>query len=56
MNATKYQGISPRQTPAQRAERALRNALGADAYATYRAERETQYRDLIRQARAQKAL
>ena len=49
MNATKYQGIAPRQTPAQRAERALRNAIGADAYAAYRVEREAQYRDLVRQ-------
>ena len=56
MNATKYQGIAPRQTTAQRAERALRNAIGDDAYAAYRAEREAQYRDLIRKARAQKAL
>ena len=49
MNAWKYRGIAPRQTPAQREDRALRNALGADAYAAHRAERETYYRDLIRQ-------
>ena len=56
MNASPYKGYAPRQSAAQRADRALRNAPGADAYATYRAERETQYRDLIRKARAQKAL
>lgn len=49
MNATKYQGIAPHQTPAQREDRALRAMLGPDAYAAYRAEREAQYRDLIRQ-------
>ena len=49
MNAWKYRGIAPRQTPAMRAERALRNAIGDDAYAAYRVEREAQYRDLIRQ-------
>ena len=56
MNASPYKGYAPRQTTAQRAERALRNAIGDDAYAAYRAEREAQYRDLIRKARAQKAL
>lgn len=56
MNASKYKGIAPRQTAAQRAERVLRATLGPTAYAAYRAEREAQYRDLIRQARAQKAL
>lgn len=56
MNASKYQGIPPRQTPAQRAERILRATLGPTAYAEHRAERESYYRDLIRKARAQKAL
>ena len=56
MNATKYQGIAPRQSTAQREDRVLRATLGPTAYAAYRAEREAQYRDLIRQARAQKAL
>ena len=55
MNATKYQGIAPRQTPAMRAERALRNAIGDDAYAAYRVERESYYRDLIQKARANRA-
>lgn len=54
MNAWKYRGIAPRQTPAQREDRALRNALGADAYAAHRAERETYYRDLIRKVRESK--
>lgn len=49
MNATKYKGFAPYQTPAQREDRALRAMLGPDAYAAYRAEREAKYRDLIRQ-------
>ena len=56
MNATKYQGIAPRQTAAQRADRVLRATLGPTAYAAMRQEREDYYRDLIRRARAQKAL
>ena len=56
MNAYKYQGIPPRQTAAQRAERVMIAAMGREGYAQYRAEREAHYRDLIRQARAQKAL
>ena len=56
MNANTYQGIAPRHSAAQREDRILRATLGPTAYAAYRAEREAQYRDLIRQARAQKAL
>ena len=52
VNTTKYQGIAPRQTPAQREDRALRAMLGPDAYAAHRVERESYYRDLIRKARA----
>ena len=48
MNAWKYRGIAPRQTAAQRADRSLRESLGADAYAAMRAEREAYYRDLIK--------
>ena len=56
MNAYKYRGIPPRQTAAQRAERVMIAAMGREGYAAYREERETYYRDLIRKARAQKAL
>ena len=48
MNATKYQGIAPRQTRAMREDRAMRAALGPVAYAAMRAEREAYYRDLIK--------
>jgi hypothetical protein len=51
VNASPYRGIAPRQTSAQRAERVLRATLGPTAYADYRAERESQYRDLIRKVR-----
>ena len=54
MNASPYKGIAPRQTAAQRAERVLRATLGPTAYAAHRAERETYYRDLIRQTRKAK--
>ena len=54
MNATKYQGIPPRQTAAQRADRSMRNALGPDAYAAHREERAAYYRDLIRKVRESK--
>lgn len=54
MNANKYQGVPPRQTAAQRAERVLRATLGPTAYAAHRAEREAYYRDLIRQTRESK--
>ena len=56
MNAQAYKGIPPRQTAAQRADRVMRATLGPTAYAAYRADREAYYRDLIRKARAQKAL
>ena len=56
MNASPYKGYAPRQTPAQRAERALRLAMAGKEYHTWRKERETFYRDLIRKVRAQKAL
>ena len=54
MNAKAYQGYAPRQTAAQRAERVLRATLGPTAYAAYRAEREAQYRDLVRKVRESK--
>ena len=56
MNASPYQGIAPRQSAAQRADRALRLAMAGKEYHVWRKERETFYRDLIRKARAQKAL
>ena len=56
MNTQAYKGIPPRQTAAQRAERVMIAAMGREGYAAYREERETYYRDLIRKARAQKAL
>ena len=56
MNATKYQGFAPRQTAAQRADRAMRIAMAGKEYAAWRKEREAFYLDLIRKARAQKAL
>lgn len=54
MNARKYQGIPPRQTAAQRADRVLRATLGPTAYAAMRQEREDYYRDLIRKVRESK--
>lgn len=54
MNASRYKGIAPRQSAAQREDRVLRATLGPTAYAAYRAEREAQYRDLIRQVRDSK--
>lgn len=56
MNTQAYKGIPPHQTAAQRADRVLRATLGPTAYAAMRKDREDYYRDLIRQARAQKAL
>lgn len=52
MNATKYQGIPPRQTAAMREDRILRATLGPTAYAEHRAERENYYKDLIRKAKS----
>lgn len=54
MNATKYQGIAPRQSAAQRADRALRLAMAGKEYHAWRKERETFYRDLIRKVRESK--
>jgi len=51
VNARKYQGIPPRQTAAQRAERVMIAAMGLEGYAAYRLEREAYYRDLIRKVR-----
>lgn len=48
MNTQAYKGIAPRQTPAQRADRALRIAMAGKEYAAYRLEREAFYRDLIK--------
>ena len=56
MNASPYKGYAPRQSAAQRADRALRIAMAGKEYHAWRKERETFYRDLIRKARAQKAL
>lgn len=55
MNAQAYKGIRPFQTAAQRADRVLRATLGPTAYAAMRQERETYYRDLIRQVSARRA-
>lgn len=54
MNTQSYKGIAPRQSAAQREDRVLRATLGPTAYAAYRAEREMQYRDLIRKVRESK--
>ena len=54
MNATKYQGIAPRQTAAQRADRALRLAMAGKEYHAWRKEREAFYRDLVRKVRESK--
>lgn len=54
MNATKYQGIAPRQTAAQRADRAMRIAMAGKEYAAWRKEREAFYRDLVRKVRESK--
>ena len=54
MNATKYQGYAPRQTAAQRADRALRLAMAGKEYHAWRKEREAFYRDLIRKVRDSK--
>lgn len=54
MNASTYKGFAPYSTPAMRADRAMRNALGDAAYSDHRAEREAFYRDLIRKVRESK--
>ena len=51
MNASTYKGYRPYQTPAQRADRAMRIAMAGKEYAAYRLEREAYYRDLIRKVR-----
>ena len=51
MNASTYKGYAPRQTAAQRADRAMRIAMAGKEYAAYRLEREAYYRDLIRKVR-----
>lgn len=56
MNASAYKGYAPRQTAAQRADRALRLAMAGKEYHAWRKEREAFYLDLVRKARAQKAL
>lgn len=55
MNATKYRGIPPRQTAAQRADRAMRIAMAGKEYAAWRKEREAFYLDLVRKARANRS-
>lgn len=52
MNAYPYRGIPPRQTPAQRARRALVARIGADAVAQQDAERVDYYRALIQKTLA----
>ena len=52
MNAQAYKGIRKYQTPAFRADRALYNALGKEAYDAHRQERVDYYRDLIRKVRS----
>lgn len=54
MNAWKYQGIPPRQTPAQRAERSARALLGNEWVDNYNAQRVDYYRSLIRQIKESK--
>ena len=56
MNASAYKGYPPHQTAAQRADRAMRLAMAGKEYHAWRKERQAFYRDLIRKARAQKAL
>lgn len=51
MNAQSYKGYAPRQTAAQRADRALRLAMAGKEYHAWRKEREAFYLDLIRRAR-----
>ena len=48
MNASPYKGYAPRQTAAQRADRALRLAMAGKEYHAWRKEREAYYRDLIK--------
>lgn len=48
MNTQPYKGIAPRQTPAQRADRAMRIAMAGKEYHAWRKEREAYYRDLIK--------
>ena len=55
MNTQPYKGIAPRQTAAQRADRAMRIAMAGKEYAAWRKQREAYYRDLIRKVRADKA-
>ena len=50
--ATKYQGFPRYQTPAERADRALRVAMAGKEYAAWRKERQEYYRELLRKARA----
>jgi len=47
MNASPYRGVAPRQTPAQRARRALVLAIGKDAADAIDRERVDYYRSLI---------
>lgn len=54
MNAYAYKGIAPRQTAAQRADRAMRIAMAGKEYAAWRKERREFYRDLLRQVRESK--
>lgn len=56
MNASSYKGYAPRQTPAQRAERAMRKYLGDQWVDDHNNQRVQYYRDLLRKVRAQKAL
>ena len=56
MNTQSYKGIAPRQTPAQRAERAMRDLLGAEWVETHNDQRVEYYRALLRKVREQKAL
>lgn len=52
--ATKHQGFPRYQTPAERADRALRLAMTGKEYHAWRKEREAFYRDLIQKARESK--
>jgi hypothetical protein len=51
VNATRYKGYAPRQTPAERADRALRLAMAGKEYHAWRKERREFYRNLLARVR-----
>lgn len=52
--ALKYQGFPKHQTPAERADRALRLAMTGKEYAAWRKERQEYYRDLLKKVQESK--